>query len=446
MKIDQETTRLLKLYPESGLGDLEEGQAFFNRLTLEVHLSVSDSDQPAAQAAALTAVVTGVRSFRGGVCLTGATHEKLLLPLPPHKTMEEAASSLGAKKGVKADYSIVIGYAPPNRPGWAVRPWWDGWKVGLRPLGDDQPLGAGSNVLAGVAAGALAVSEAFKRALGDPKAGRASSCVSIWDPVRNSNPDKREVYLPKSLWALGLGNLGQAYLWTFGLLPFKEPQQVELLLQDFDYVQPSKYGTSVLTGHADAGARKSKIMEEWALRMGFKVTRNDRAFDEHTRRRHFEPSVVLSGLDNIVTRKLLSKANFDYVIDAGLGNTARNYHLYRVNVFDENFKPEDTLKNDGSAENERIESNKALRSYREAVRKYPEEECGIAEIAGAGVAVPFVSVFTSVLVITQAIRMASLEPPFRTLSGSTMEFPEIRTHFDEKLKVKNLGYSESMLW
>jgi hypothetical protein len=446
MKIDPETTRLLKLYPESGLGGLEEGQKFFNRLTLEVYLSESDSDQPAAQAAALTAVVTGVRCFRGGVCLTGAVHEKLLLPLPPHKTVGEAASALGAKKGIKADYSIVIGYAPPRSKAWSVRAWWDGWKVGLRSIHDDQPLGVGSNVLAGIASGALAVSEAFKRALGDPRAGRESSCVSIWDPVRNSNPEKQEVYLPKSLWALGLGNLGQAYLWTFGLLPFKEPQQVELLLQDFDYVQPSNYGTSVLTGHGDVGARKSKIMEEWALRMGFKVTRNDRPFDENTRRRDFEPAVVLSGLDNVATRKLLGKANFDYVIDAGLGNTAHNYHLYRVNVFDENFKPEDILKDDGAGENDRIESNKALPSYREAVGQYPEEECGIAEIAGASVAVPFVSVFTSALAITQAIRMASLEPPFRTLSGSTMEFPEIRTNFDDTLKVKNLGYSEAMAW
>jgi molybdopterin/thiamine biosynthesis adenylyltransferase len=394
----------------------------------------------------LTAVVTGVRSFRGGVCLTGAAHEKLVLPLSPYKTVGEAASALGAKKGVKAGYAIVIGYAPFRSKEWAVRPWWDGWKVGLRPMGDDQPLGLGSNVLAGIAAGALAVSEAFKRALGDPRAGREASSLSIWDPVRNSNPENKEVYLPKALWALGLGNLGQAYLWTFGLLPFKEPRQVELLLQDFDYVHPSNYGTSVLTEHGDVGERKSKIMEEWALRMGFKVTRNDRPFDENTRRRDFEPAVVLSGLDNVATRKLLSKANFDYVIDAGLGNTAHNYHLYRVNVFDETFKPEDILKDDGAVENERIESNKALPAYREEVGKYPEEECGIAEIAGASVAVPFVSVFASALAITQAIRMASLEAPFRTLSGSTMEFPEIRTRFDENLKVKNLGYSEAMAW
>ncbi len=446
MNIDPETTRLLKLYPESGLGGLEEGQVFFNQLTLEVHLSVSDSAQPAAQAAALTAVVTGVRSFRGGVCLTGAVHEKLILSLPPHQTVGEAAAALGAKKAVKADYSIVIGYSQTGWTGWSVKPWWDGWKVGLRPIDDSQPLGVGSNVLAGIAAGSLAVSEAFKRALGDPRAGRKSSTVSIWDPVQNSNPEKKQVYLPKSLWALGLGNLGQAYLWTLGLLPFKEPQEVELLLQDFDFVQPSNCGTSVLTGHDDVGARKSKIMEDWALRMGFKVTRNDRPFDENTRRRNFEPSMVLSGLDNAATRRLLGKANFDYVIDAGLGNRADSYHLYRVNVFDENFRPEDILKDDGAGENQRIEANKALRSYREEARKYPEEECGIAEIAGANVAVPFVSVFTSTLVITQAIRLASLEPPFRTLTGSTMEFPEIRTHFDKSLKVKNLGYSESMTW
>jgi hypothetical protein len=255
MKIDPETTRLLKLYPESGRGDLEDGQAFFDQLKLEVYLSESDSDQPAAQAAALTAVVTGVRSFRGGVCLTGAVHEKLLLPLPPYQTMGEAASGLGATKGVKADYSIVIGYAPPHTKAWAVKPWWDGWKVGLRPIHNDQPLGVGSNVLAGIAAGALAVSEAFKRALGDPRAGREASSVSIWDPVQNSNPLKKEVYLPKSLWALGLGNLGQAYLWTFGLLPFKEPQEVELLLQDFRTDGARRRRCAQKQNHGDMGTQ-----------------------------------------------------------------------------------------------------------------------------------------------------------------------------------------------
>jgi len=36
--------------------------------------------------------------------------------------------------------------------------------------------------------------------------------------------------LPNKFWLLGLGHLGQAYIWNIGLLPFKAPNEITFLL------------------------------------------------------------------------------------------------------------------------------------------------------------------------------------------------------------------------
>jgi hypothetical protein len=41
------------------------------------------------------------------------------------------------------------------------------------------------------------------------------------------------------LWLIGLGHLGQAYLWALGLLPYASSDAVSLILQDTDIITPS---------------------------------------------------------------------------------------------------------------------------------------------------------------------------------------------------------------
>jgi len=64
-----------------------------------------------------------------------------------------------------------------------------------------------------------------------------------------------------------------------------------------------------------------------------------------------------------------------------------------------------------------MESNLRLPAYQEGLAGPPEAACGMAELAGASVAVPFVSVFVATLAITQAIRIASGAHHLRTLAG-----------------------------
>ena len=75
--------------------------------------------------------------------------------------------------------------------------------------------------------------------------------------------------LPARLWLIGLGHLGQAYLWALGLLPFARPQDLRLVLQDIDIITPSTESTSVLSNAALIGQKKTRVMAAWAERRGF---------------------------------------------------------------------------------------------------------------------------------------------------------------------------------
>ena len=71
--------------------------------------------------------------------------------------------------------------------------------------------------------------------------------------VRTPGPVLR--YLPTRLWLIGLGHLGQAYLFALGLLPYERPSDLHLLLQDDDIVTPSTESTSILTDAAIIGKK-----------------------------------------------------------------------------------------------------------------------------------------------------------------------------------------------
>src|SRR5262249_42948552 len=143
---------------------------------------------------------------------------------------------------------IVIGAVCADRHEREVFAYWSGWIAGVSPV--PQQCGSGECVLAGIAAGALAVGQAFLAEQGDPRAGRSNYMPSLWSPGTNppdgDNPDFAQISLPRSLWLVGLGNLGQAYLWSLLMLPYPDPKAVMLYLQDDDHVSSENWGTSVL--------------------------------------------------------------------------------------------------------------------------------------------------------------------------------------------------------
>ena len=81
-----------------------------------------------------------------------------------------------------------------------------------------------------------------------------------------SAPELR--YLPSNLWLIGLGHLGQAYLWGLGLLPYASDAKVGLVLQDVDVITPSTESTSILSDSTMLRRKKTRVTAAWAEPQG----------------------------------------------------------------------------------------------------------------------------------------------------------------------------------
>ncbi len=401
MAVRRDISRISKAIVDKGDGTFPEAEAALLAQRLEVRVAAAQAREPAAQAAVLTAVLTGARCFPGGVSVGGAVDVPLVLPVPvAGRTLREAAVELGASPTTVAGARSVLVGDLPRADGWGVHAWWDGWIAGVEPSASSVTVGDGALALVGAAAGALAVGAAFRAARGDLSAGRAAERTSLWCPGDLDQPGPSRFYLPDALWMIGLGNLGQAYLWALSLLPYADPTALALVLQDEDVVKEENWGTSVLVRHREYGALKTRLAEAWALRRGFRVRRVDRWLDAATILRDADPPMALSGLDRIEARRLLAGPGFERVVDCGLGATAEDYDKYRVTVYDPEF---------GAIPHLRGQADASPRARNLALDAYDEEGvagCGAAELAGASVAVPFVSAFVATLAVAQAIRVS----------------------------------------
>jgi hypothetical protein len=107
----------------------------------------------------------------------------------------------------------------------ALRATFGEWCGGVVPIASKVRLAEGGTFTpAGVLAGALGVSEIFQRLRGGtPMACRRATGLDLWQPDRNWLRGETAIpldRLPSAAWVVGIGNLGQAYLWTLGLLPY----------------------------------------------------------------------------------------------------------------------------------------------------------------------------------------------------------------------------------
>jgi hypothetical protein len=427
MMLKNETSRILKAMVDSGRYSFPVAQARLAAATLTVHLDAAVAGEPAAQAAAITALATAARCFPGGVWLSGPHDTPLVVP-GCAATIGEMAVELGVRVGTPVtSRTVIIGPEPHAAPIWAIRAWWDGWLTGIRPRADAISPGDGSNSLSGIAAGALAVGHAFRAESGEDAFGpRLAQVISLWSPG-TVEQGPAHFYLPDALWLVGLGNLGQAYLWCLGFLPYRKPSDLQLFLQDADVVRDVNWGTSLLVRSGCYGMLKTRLAEDWAIDRGFRVRRIDRFIDATTQRTPTEPAIALSGLDSIAARMLLDSTGFDRVVDCGLGNDAAGYHRFRLNVFSPDYGACQHFAEIAHEEEKRTADAKMrnlnLPAYKDGEAVHPDGICGMAELAGASVAAPFVSAFAATLAVTQAIRMANDCPHDRSMVG-TVSAPE----------------------
>lgn len=138
-------------------------------------------------------------------------------------------------------------------------------------------------------------------------------------------PILSDVHLPTAIWLVGLGNLGQAYLWSLTHLPYPRPEDVVLFFQDDQQVGTENWGTSVLVERGRYGVLKTRIAEEGATARGFQARSMDRRLYDCLIRSDSEPGIAMAGLDGMPARRLLGHRGVEYVVVAGLGATVSDY-------------------------------------------------------------------------------------------------------------------------
>lgn len=299
-------------------------------------------------------------------------------------------------------------------------------------------------VPSGVVAGALAVAEAFQHLrASQPAAGRRTAGLSLWRPEldwRDADATGPAISrLPSALWLIGLGNLGQAYLWTLSLLPYANAGDLRLVLQDFDVLAESNDSTSLLTQQGLIGQHKTRAMAGWAERRGFKTAIVERRFAADFRVGAHEPAVALCGVDNALARAALEDVGFGRIVEAGLGGGTSDFLGFRTHVFPGARKAQDVWRDSAADSAVRID----LPAYR-SLAATGADKCGLTQLAGRTVGAPFVGAIAGAAVVAELLRMVNGAHGYDLLDGHLKELGHRTVVQAQELPPFNPGSAEAI--
>lgn len=402
--------RTVKMLLDTGM-PLDQAYAKFMGYRLCVGVDKATMETTAGQTCLLTIVELSRRVFLGGVFIVGNTAVRTRTALACADTLDEALRELGVhfEDTVPANVPFIsVGNADcANADGFAIRPVFQGWRAGIVPCHRQLLLHGGEPTpLAAVAAAALAVNEAFLY-LGNMRkdAGRRILGLSLWRPDIVQEWAQPEFdgpavkHLPSELWVLGLGHLGQAYLWTLTSLPYADRQQCVWWLQDADAVTTSTFSTSVLSQADMTGNLKTRIVSEWLHARGFNTRLVERLMLAGDHRHADEPHVLLCGVDNNIARRALQHARFGLIFEAGLGSGAADFKRMRLHTLDEQFDALTLWPEHHTSEPAHLETE----SYK-MLASHGLDQCGMALLAGKAVGAPFVGMFAASMLIADLLR------------------------------------------
>lgn len=409
--IDQ-LDRIQKLALDTGdATTIEEAAEIFSRYVLQVDVRNDGLEGSTAEAAFSTILNTAPRAFQGGVRVRLAREQQLEYGWVKGKSAGEAIADYGCEQvsTLSDDFpTLILGTPPQTWPtgGLCMAVTHAGWAGGVLsrpgmylPRRPEFPP-------AGVLAGAIGVAEAFQAVRGNVRAGRRDHGLSLWRPdiqwvdPSGFGPEMSGLLAPDKVHLLGLGHLGQAYLWTLGWLPYPNPAQVEFVLQDVDVLNEANLATSMLAVKADVGRKKTRVVADAVEGLGFGTRLYERRFDENDRAGDDDPSIALVGVDNPYTRSLLGQPGWSLIIDVGLGAGAGDYLDARLHSFPAERSPEQEW---GGRRGTFDETVLDLPAYQELERRLGDR-CGAIMVAGRAVGAAFVGAFASSVAVAELLR------------------------------------------
>lgn len=407
----EELHRLVKLAMDTGEAEsVEHAQRIFAGYRIGVAVGPEIGWSSTHQAALLTFLRLASRVFLGGIDVAMSDEAAMPDLLPGNPGIAETTLTIGARRVKSLEPqlpAVCIGTAElPHTASFAVRAVFSGWRAGVVPLREPVPFEFEAELpLSGALAAALAVNEAFLFARqGTPEAGFREIGVSLWKPDaiedwwRAESDGPRLAYLPSKLWFIGLGHLGQAYLWALSLLPYARSADVELVLQDIDVVTASTLSTAILSEKQMIGVKKSRAMAAIMENRGFRTTIIERKFDGTLGVQPDEPQIALCGVDNVLARQALCDAGFRLIVEAGLGAGAKDFRAIRIHTFPGSKAPRElwTL-----ADEKVIET--AAPAYGDLAAR-GLDQCGVTLLAGKAVGASFVGMTAAALCLAEVLR------------------------------------------
>ncbi|GAB3039697.1 hypothetical protein GCM10027052_20080 [Parafrigoribacterium mesophilum] len=388
---------------------LEDAIARHEATAFTVYADAGTVRSRESQAALLTIVKTGVRAFGRvtvvldeGIMVTGGTSRGL--SLADAVAAEGATTTFDRATVNSQDPAVVLGSARAPSPAHpvALRANWSGWVATVAPVGGP-PAVPNGNVLAAIAAGALAVDELFTLTFltGQADAGERLVSIDLWGLDDGAGDPPPLKYAPHAWWLVGLGHLGQAYAWTLSWLNYSHPKTVAIVLQDTGRTAEANRSTGVLTPKSSAGILKTRQAAVALENAGFTETviverRLDRTSALSDTERTY---VALFGIDDVDGRKLISNIGWNYAVDASLGNRVETFDSISIHTFP------------GREHSERIASWNLPETpvtipdapaFNQLVERF--DQCGLLELAGKAVGASFVGVLAAVLAIAEPIR------------------------------------------
>lgn len=358
------------------------------------------------QAGLITAVNCGKRAFHGGVDVyLPEDNIPLQIKWKGRKTLNEVVEihggSISKSKPDKDDYILTFGKKPQTDNSLQIIT--SGWRGGVISNGDHISFKKETDLeLSGIAAASLGVARAFLKISGIlPFVMDESAGLSLWRPDmdwtdKNSDGPKID-HLPERLWILGLGHLGQAYLWNLSFL--YGDNKPSILLQDFDYVEAGNYSSGLLLNKNDQGLRKTRIVSEWLERQGFTTIITERKFDKNIKRVEEEPRIALCGFDSASSRALLENAGFDLIIESALGGNLSDFDSIQLHTFPSSrFKAAEVWNEDNPDSS--VFNEAVLNEFKD------DEKCGIFAdtLASKAISTSFVGAFAGSLVVAELLK------------------------------------------
>lgn len=408
---------------------------------LSIQINPTTAATTNGQIALLTLVNIGRRTFLGGVEVSGVPDVPCRVRLASATRLRDAVTELGGTciDRPRSDWPLAaigdIEQPTTSAPVWRLH--WSGWRGGVLPahLGAAYTDDVALPLAACLAASACAAEVFAFHAADHMMAGKRAAGLSLWSPgVDWLDADPKEPslsYLPSRLWLIGLGNLGQAYAWLLACLPYRQPSEVQLTLQDFDRLEVSNDSTSVLSSLVAVGNKKARHVSGWLESRGFSTAIVEQRFTRDTRPQGDDPRVALCGVDNPLARSVLEEAGFDLVVESGLGAGPGGFRNFSLHSFPSSLCAKDLWRPRAGTDVADVSNMPAY----EELRKSGADRCGLAQLASRTIGVPFVGLTAGLLVISELLRRLHGGPSLELVSGSLLSLTDL-----EAISMKSVPY------